>query len=117
MGEGSPPMFESALSGFPPPRRGKVRDIYDLGDRILLVATDRVSAFDVVFPTPIPDKGRVLAGLTLFWLDLLAGIVPNHLIWADLDSRPLSRAEAESLAGLSLLVKKAEVVPYECIVR
>lgn len=111
------PMFNSSLAGLPRPRRGKVRDIYDLGDRILMVATDRISAFDVVFPTPIPDKGRVLSGLTLFWLDFLRDIVPNHLISADMSSLSLSRAEAASLAGRAFLAKKAEVIPYECIVR
>ena len=110
-------VFESDIPGFPKPKRGKVRDVYDLGDKILLVATDRISAFDVVFPTPIPDKGKILTGLTLFWLELLKDIIPNHLISARLDSLNLPADVAASLAGRSLLVKKAEVVPFECIVR
>ncbi len=111
-------VFESRLPGLPEPRRGKVRDVYDLGDRILLVATDRISAFDRVFPTPVPDKGRVLTGLTLFWLDLLRDIAPNHLIpGASLDSLNLPPEAANDLDGRALLVRKAEVVPFECIVR
>ena len=110
-------VFESSLPGLPAPKRGKVRDVYDLGDRILLVATDRISAFDVVFPTPVPDKGRVLTQLTLFWLDLLRDVVPNHLLSSSLDSLNLPADIAKQLAGRSLLVKKAEVVPFECIVR
>ncbi len=110
-------VFESKLPGLPAPRRGKVRDVYDLGDKLLLLASDRISAFDVVFPTPVPDKGKVLTRLTLFWLDLLRDIVPNHLVsasMADLGLPPESERETE---GRALLVKKAEVVPFECIVR
>ncbi|MDR1519388.1 MAG: phosphoribosylaminoimidazolesuccinocarboxamide synthase [Planctomycetota bacterium] len=110
-------MHESSLPGLPPPRRGKVRDVYDLGDRVLLVATDRISAFDVVFPTPIPGKGRVLTGLTRFWLGLLGDIVPNHLLPDSISSLGLPAGLAESLAGRSLLARKAEVLPFECIVR
>ena len=76
-----PPLLRSDVPGYPC-RRGKVRDVYDLGDSLVLVATDRISAFDWVLPTPIPDKGRILTALTLFWLDLLRG--PNHLIGTDL---------------------------------
>lgn len=111
-------VFESAIPGLPAPKRGKVRDVYDAGDAILLVATDRISAFDSVFPTPIPDKGRVLTELTLFWLELLKDIVPNHLL---ADKSPASFGiPAEAMAGLNgraILVKKAKVVPFECIVR
>lgn len=110
-------VFESKLPGLPAPRRGKVRDVYDLGDKLLLLASDRISAFDVVFPTPVPDKGKVLTRLTLFWLDLLRDIVPTHLVsasMADLGLPPESERETE---GRALLVKKAEVVPFECIVR
>lgn len=110
-------LFESSLPGFPAPKRGKVRDVYDLGDRLLLVASDRVSAFDVVFPTPIPDKGRILTGLTLFWLDLLSGVLPNHLLASSLESLNLPPEQEKQLRGRSLLVKKAKVVPFECIVR
>ena len=110
-------LFESNVPGLPAPKRGKVRDVYDLGDRILLVATDRISAFDVIFPTPIPDKGRILTGLTLFWLDMLRDIVPNHLVSSSLSSLQLPVEAERELAGRSLLVKKAEVIPFECIVR
>ncbi len=110
-------VLQSSVTGWPEPKRGKVRDVYDLGDKILLVATDRISAFDVVFPTPIPDKGRILTGLTLHWLDQLAGVVPSHLLGSSLDSLDLSAADRALLSGRSLLVKKAKVLPYECIVR
>ncbi|HEV3079908.1 MAG TPA: phosphoribosylaminoimidazolesuccinocarboxamide synthase, partial [Gemmataceae bacterium] len=99
-----------------PCRRGKVRDIYDLGDSLVIVATDRISAFDWVLPTGIPDKGRVLTGLTLFWLRHLGG--PNHLLSTDLQQMPAAfAAQADLLAGRSMLVRKAEVVPIECVVR
>ena len=97
-----------------PCRRGKVRDVYDLGDRLVLVATDRISAFDHVLPTPIPDKGRILTALTLFWLDRLG--VENHLLSADLAAMPPAFDRPE-LSGRSCLVKKAAVVPIECVVR
>ncbi len=97
-------------------RRGKVRDVYDLGDRLVIVATDRISAFDWVLPTPIPDKGRVLTALTLFWLDYLR--VPNHLLSTNLAEMGPSFAErAVELAGRTCLVRKASVVPIECVVR
>jgi phosphoribosylaminoimidazole-succinocarboxamide synthase len=101
-----------------PDARGKVRDIYDLGDRLLLVASDRLSAFDVVLPDPIPHKGEVLTKLSLYWFDKLAGIVPNHLISADVADLPAEFAKhADWLAGRFMLVKKATVFPIECIVR
>lgn len=112
-----PAVFESSIPGLPAPKRGKVRDVYDLGDRILLVATDRISAFDVVFPTPIPDKGRILTGLTLFWLELLKDVVPNHLITGNLSSLGLPKQLEQELTGRALIVKKARVIPFECIVR
>ena len=97
-------------------RRGKVRDVYDLGDRLVLVATDRISAFDWVLPNGIPDKGRLLTALTLFWLDWLG--VPNHLIGTDpADMGPAFADRAEQLRGRSCLVRKARVVPVECVVR
>ncbi len=111
------PLFESTIPGLPAPRRGKVRDVYDLGDRLLLVATDRISAFDSVMPTPIPDKGRILTSLTLFWLDHLSGVIPNHLLSPALDSLELPHDQVAMLKGRAILVKKAEVVPFECIVR
>ncbi len=74
---------ETNFAGLTPAARGKVRDIYDLGDKLLIVATDRLSAFDVVMPTPIPDKGRVLTQLSLFWFNLLRDVIPNHVLSAD----------------------------------
>jgi phosphoribosylaminoimidazole-succinocarboxamide synthase len=96
--------------------RGKVRDIYELGDRLLIVATDRLSAFDVVLPTPIPDKGRVLTQLSLFWFNKLANVVPNHVITAENFDGELAPYRS-SLEGRAMLVKKTEPVPIECVVR
>jgi phosphoribosylaminoimidazole-succinocarboxamide synthase len=101
-----------------PTSQGKVRDLYDLGDKLLLVASDRISAFDVVLPEPIPFKGEVLTKLSLFWFELLGGIVANHLISADVADLPSEFAPMrEYLAGRFMLVKKAQVFPVECIVR
>ncbi len=101
-----------------PDSQGKVRDLYDLGDRLLLVASDRLSAFDVVLDDPIPFKGEVLTKLSLFWFDLLGGVTENHLISADVADLPEQFApHAEYLAGRFMLVKKATVFPVECIVR
>lgn len=98
--------------------RGKVRDIYDLGDRLLIVATDRMSAFDVVMPNPIPDKGRILTQLSKFWFDLTAEIVPNHIISTHTKDFPKECLPyGEVLEGRSMLVVKTEVLPVECIVR
>src|SRR5205807_1227176 len=109
------PLVQSQVSGFPV-RRGKVRDVYDLGDRLVIVATDRISAFDWILPTGIPDKGRILTQLTLFWLDFLR--VPNHFLSADVqDMGPAFAAQAEVLGGRSMLVRKTAVVPIECVVR
>jgi len=96
--------------------RGKVRDIYDLGDRLLLVATDRLSAFDVVMPTPIPDKGRVLTQLSLFWFHLLKDILPNHVISATEFPAPFDKYR-DDLAGRSMVVKKTNPLPIECVAR
>src|ERR687888_1872555 len=93
--------------------QGKVRDIYDVGDALLLVATDRISAFDVVLPDPIPDKGRVLTGLTLFWLDRTTDLVPNHLVSADRRDFPEPFRSEPSLAGRAMLGRKADVIPVE----
>src|SRR3954452_25049442 len=110
-----PPLLQSQAPGYPC-RRGKVRDVYDLGDRLVIVATDRISAFDWILPTPIPDKGRVLTALTLFWLDRLG--VPNHFLGDDLRVVGAPSAErADSLRGGTMLVRKTEVVPVECVVR
>ncbi|HXG10233.1 MAG TPA: phosphoribosylaminoimidazolesuccinocarboxamide synthase [Gemmataceae bacterium] len=108
-------LLRSEIPGYPC-RRGKVRDIYDLGDRLVIVATDRISAFDWVLPTGIPDKGVALTGMTLFWLDFLG--VPNHLLEVDPAKMPPPFAErAGELAGRTMMVHKAEVIPVECVVR
>ncbi len=100
------------------PRRGKVRDIYDLGDKLLLIATDRISAFDVVLPDGIPGKGKVLTGISLFWFKEMEGIVKNHIITADVDQYPGEiKKYRDMLEGRSMLVKKAKPFPVECIVR
>lgn len=106
---------QTNLAGWPV-RRGKVRDIYDLGDRLLMISSDRISAFDWVLPTPIPDKGRVLTQISVFWFDLLQ--TPHHLLSQDLDSLRLPpEAAPASLAGRSMIVRKCDVVPIECVVR
>lgn len=97
--------------------RGKVRDIYDLDDRLLLVASDRISAFDVVLPTPIPDKGRLLTGLSLFWFDHLKDVVANHVVSTDLAGLDLDADERAWLDGRAVIVRKAQVLPIECIAR
>src|SRR5207302_8101038 len=96
--------------------RGKVRDICDLGDKLLIVATDRLSAFDVILPTPIPDKGRVLTQLSLFWFRLLEDVIPNHVLSATDFPAPFDKFKAE-LAGRSMVVRKAQPLPIECVVR
>jgi len=106
------------LSSLTPDSQGKVRDLYDLGDKLLLVASDRISAFDVVLPDDISYKGEVLTKLSLFWFDLLADVTANHLISTDVADLPEQFAPyAEELAGRFMLVKKATVFPVECIVR
>lgn len=103
---------------FPLLKSGKVREVFDLGDAMLFVASDRISAFDVVLPTTIPDKGRVLTQLSLFWFGYLRDIVPNHFITDNVVAyRPALKKYAEQLAGRSMIVKKAQVLPVECIVR
>jgi phosphoribosylaminoimidazole-succinocarboxamide synthase len=98
--------------------RGKVRDIYEAEDDLLMVASDRISAFDVVLPTPIPDKGRVLTGLSLFWFERTGDIVANHVLTADVDGfPPVFRDNEDELAGRAMLVKRARVVPIECVAR
>jgi len=111
----STPLTQSSLEGLPV-RRGKVRDIYDLGDRLLMISSDRISAFDWVLPTPIPDKGRVLTQISAFWFELLG--TTNHIISLDLDDVDLpAGTDRESLTGRSMIVRKCEVVPIECVVR
>lgn len=101
-----------------PDYQGKVRDIYDLGDKLLLVATDRISAFDYILPDEIPYKGQVLTQLSVFWFKLFDGVVKNHLISADVADLPEEfKADADYLAGRFMLVRKAEMFPVECIVR
>src|SRR5512136_2458462 len=98
--------------------RGKVRDIYDLGDQLLIVATDRISAFDVVMPNPIPDKGRILTQLSKFWFDLTQAIIPNHIISTEVEDYPKDcQPYEEMLRGRSMMVTKTEVLPVECVVR
>ncbi len=98
--------------------RGKVRDIYDLGDRLLIVATDRISAFDVVMPNPIPDKGKVLTQLSKFWFELTKEIVPNHVISTEVEGFPKEcKPYQEILRGRSMLVVKTEPLSVECVVR
>jgi len=98
--------------------RGKVRDIYDLGDQLLIVATDRISAFDVVMPNPIPDKGRVLTQLSKFWFNLTGEIIPNHIISTEVDDFPEDcQPYLEVLKERSMLVVKTDPVPMECVVR
>ena len=111
-------MDEANLSGLTLHSRGKVRDLYDLGDKLLLVASDRISAFDVILPTPIPDKGRILTQLSEFWFSKIGDIVPNHLITTDVERFPaVCRPHRSALEGRSMLVKKSTPAPVECIVR
>jgi phosphoribosylaminoimidazole-succinocarboxamide synthase len=108
-------LLQSVIPGIPV-RRGKVRDVYDFGDRLLIVATDRISAFDWVLPNGIPDKGRVLTQLSEMWFGRLD--VPHHLLSMDLDAVGLpAGVDREALAGRSMVVKKTQVVPIECVVR
>jgi len=109
-------LLETALEGLPK-RQGKVRDVYDLGDRLLMIATDRISAYDWVMPNGIPDKGRILSGVSAFWFDQLQ--VPNHVLSTDVREARLDLAPKvlEALTGRSMIVKKADVIPFECVVR
>jgi phosphoribosylaminoimidazole-succinocarboxamide synthase len=107
---------ETQFAGITPAARGKVRDIYDLGDKLLIVATDRLSAFDVILPTPIPDKGHVLTQLSLFWFNLLRDVIPNHVVSAIDFPAPFDSYKDE-LAGRSMVVRKAQPLPIECVVR
>lgn len=116
-GPSAQPLLNTALPGDPfPVRRGKVRDIYDLGDRLLMISTDRISAFDWILPTGIPDKGRVLTQISAFWFQQLG--VAHHLISLDLRGLPLpAGTDVAALEGRSMVVRKAEVVPIECVAR
>jgi phosphoribosylaminoimidazole-succinocarboxamide synthase len=111
-------LMQTNFEGVKSPRRGKVRDIYDLGDKLLIVATDRISAFDVVLPEGIPGKGRVLNMISKYWFDQTKDIVENHLISTDVDDYPDAfRKHGDVLRGRSMLVKKTRPLPVECIVR
>ena len=109
-------LIETRIPGLPPPSSGKVRDVFDLGDRLLMVVSDRISAFDVILPTGVPDKGKVLNQLSLFWLDFLG--MRNHLVTADVDEYPAElQCVRDDLRGRSMLVRKLPMVAVECIAR
>ena len=111
-------VLSTNIEGLPPPRRGKVRDIYETAEHLLIVATDRVSAFDVVLPDGIPGKGRVLTRLSRFWFAYLKAVVPNHLVSVEVDDfPPACQPYREMLTGRAMLVTKAKPLPVECIVR
>ncbi len=111
-------VLSTDFSTLPLLRRGKVRDIYDLGDALLIVATDRISAFDYVLGSGVPDKGRILTQLSAFWFETLRSVVPNHLLSTDVETFPPSTVPyRDILAGRSMLVKKATTVPIECVAR
>ena len=114
----TPLILETNLAGLKPPKRGKVRDIYDLGETLLIVATDRISAFDVVLPNAVPEKGRVLTQISKYWFAKTSDIVGNHLISMEVKDYPVEcRRYAAVLEGRSMLVKKSQPLPVECIVR
>jgi phosphoribosylaminoimidazole-succinocarboxamide synthase len=114
----NPPIMTTSFTGLGPRHQGKVRDIYDLGDKLLLVATDRISAFDVVMAEPIPDKGRILTQLSAFWFRHLADLTPNHLVSLKVEEfPPACRPFKDLLAGRAMLVRKCKPLPVECIVR
>ncbi len=113
-----PTVIQTDLPGLNLVNRGKVRDLYDLGDALLIVTTDRVSAFDVILPTAIPGKGAILTAMSEFWFGLLGGVVPNHLLTTDVEAMgPAAAPHVEVLRGRSMLVRKAEPLPVECVVR
>ena len=112
------PISETNFEDLDLVKRGKVRDIYDLGEHLLMVATDRISAFDVVMPDPIPDKGIILTQISLYWFEIMKPIIENHVVSADVDEFPTAcRPYAEDLKGRSMLVKKTDPLPIECVVR
>ena len=111
-------MAEDTLSGLTLFNRGKVRDIYDLGENLLLVASDRISAFDVILPTLIPDKGKILTALSVYWFNVIKDILPHHLITTNVDQFPAAcQPHKAKLEGRTMLVKKSLPAPVECIVR
>src|SRR5438552_16600995 len=106
------------IPGLPPPKRGKVRDVYDIGENLLIVATDRISAFDVVLSPGVPGKGAILTRLSTFWFRRFASVVPNHLVETDASRFPAPLASRpEFLDGRAVLAKKCRVVPFECVAR
>src|SRR5256886_4715322 len=109
-------LSETRFAGLTPLARGKVRDIYDLGHKLLIVATDRLSALDVILPTPIPNKGRVLTQLSLFWFQLLKDVIPNHVL-SDIEFPPPFDNFKDELRGRSMVVRKTQPLPIECVVR
>jgi phosphoribosylaminoimidazole-succinocarboxamide synthase len=114
----SAPILNTELEGLPLHRRGKVRDVYEIDDRLLIVATDRISAFDYVLGSGIPDKGKVLTQLSGFWFDRLDDLVPHHLISMDVQTFPeAARRHADQLRGRTMLVRKTDPVPIECVAR
>ncbi|MGH9614701.1 MAG: phosphoribosylaminoimidazolesuccinocarboxamide synthase [Bryobacteraceae bacterium] len=114
----SSPLFETRMPGLDLHARGKVRDVYASGEYLVIVATDRLSAFDCILPTPIPDKGRVLTQMTLFWLDLLRDLTPNHFVTANVDEYPIAfRPFRDQLEGRSMLVHRAKMIEAECVAR
>src|SRR5687768_8520433 len=114
----TPVVLETQLPGLTLARRGKVRDVYDLGDTLLIVATDRISAFDYVLGSGIPDKGKVLTQMSAFWFDRVGDIVPHHVVAIDPDSfPPAARRHADLLRGRSMLVRKTDALPIECVAR
>ena len=113
-----PPLLDTALDNLAPFRRGKVRDVYEVGDALLMIATDRISAFDYVLGSGIPDKGKVLTQLSAFWFEQTSHLVPNHLISARVEDYPASlRPHAATIRGRSMLVRKTEPVAVECVAR
>lgn len=111
-------VLETDFSGLTLLKRGKVRDIYDLGDKILLVASDRISAFDVIMPNPVPDKGKILTRISLFWFDIMKPIIANHLISSNVEDYPeICKPYADILRDRSMLVYKTKPLPVECVVR
>ncbi len=111
-------VYQTRLEGLNLVKQGKVRDIYDLGDCLLMVATDRLSAFDVVLPDPIPDKGKILTQVSLFWFERMADIVPHHLVASDVSAFPAACQPHKSiLTDRSMLVEKVAPLPIECVVR
>ena len=114
----TPVVLQTKIPGVPEPKRGKVRDIYDLGDKLLIVVTDRISAFDVIMPNGIPDKGAVLNQISLYWFKQVESLIPNHVISTDISTLPEAFQKAkDQLVHRSMIVKKAKPLPAECIVR